>query len=121
MSLMITSQPLPFGHRLGIFILAEISAVSALSVISLLLYIAYSTLNIREGATRRWKLESAVHLFLLNQLVCDLIQAVGGLMNMKWVVDGVNEQSTLFGLRADVSTDTPRASTKDRLSNARSY
>ncbi|KAH9979246.1 hypothetical protein BGW80DRAFT_1275868, partial [Lactifluus volemus] len=107
-----TSQPLSFGHRLGVFILAEISAVSALSVIGLLLYIAYSTLSIRKGATRRWKLESAVHLFLLNQLVCDMIQAVGGLMNLKWVFDGVNEQPTLFSLRADVSTDTPRACIK---------
>jgi hypothetical protein len=35
-------------------------------------------------------------------------------MNFKWVVDGVNGQSTLFGLRADLSTDTPRACIKDR-------
>jgi len=79
---------LPFGQRIGVFILAEISAISALSVTILLGYIAYSTVIIRQGAKRRWRLESPVHLFLLNQLVCDLIQALGGLMNIKWVVDG---------------------------------
>lgn len=30
---------LPFGHRIGVFILAEISAISAASVIILLAYI----------------------------------------------------------------------------------
>jgi hypothetical protein len=92
-----TTQPLSFGNRIGLFILAEISAVSASSVIILLCYIAvrllnlvsratctnpsasqqYSTVSFRSGAKRRWRLESAVHLFLLNQLVCDLIQALG--------------------------------------------
>jgi hypothetical protein len=35
-----TDVQLPFGHRLGVFILAEISAISASSVILLLGYIA---------------------------------------------------------------------------------
>ncbi|KAH9066383.1 hypothetical protein EDB87DRAFT_714430 [Lactarius vividus] len=76
------------NERIGIFILAEISAVSACAVTILLVYIAYSAINIRSGSRRRWRIESPVHLFLLNQLVCDLIQALGGLMNMKWAFDG---------------------------------
>ncbi|KAI0257439.1 hypothetical protein BJV78DRAFT_1150341 [Lactifluus subvellereus] len=56
-----TTQQLTFGHRIGVFILAEISAVSASSVIILLSYIAVCFLN------------------LVRQ---------GGLMNLKWVVDG---------------------------------
>ncbi|KAH9004330.1 hypothetical protein EDB86DRAFT_2165276 [Lactarius hatsudake] len=79
---------LTFGNRIGVFILAEISAVSACAVTILLAYIAYSAISIRSGARRRWRIESPVHLFLLNQLVCDLIQALGGLMNMKWAFDG---------------------------------
>ncbi|KAI9445086.1 hypothetical protein H4582DRAFT_1913234 [Lactarius indigo] len=82
------SNSLTFGSRIGVFILAEISAVSACAVIILLGYIAYSAISIRSGSRRRWRIESPVHLFLLNQLVCDLIQALGGLMNMKWVFDG---------------------------------
>jgi len=83
-----SGNELPFGQRIGVFILAEISAISASSVIILLGYIAYSAVTIRRGAKRRWKLTSPVHLFLLNQLVCDLIQALGGMMNMKWMIDG---------------------------------
>jgi hypothetical protein len=90
------SKPLPFGQRIGDFILAEISAISASSVIILLGYIAvrflnpvewhtslnaaplkYSAVTVRQDARRRWRLTSPVHLFLLNQLVCDLIQALG--------------------------------------------
>ncbi|KAH9079687.1 hypothetical protein EDB83DRAFT_2671293 [Lactarius deliciosus] len=82
------STPDTFGHRIGVFILAEISAVSACAVTFLLAYIAYSAISIRSSARRRWKIESPVHLFLLNQLVFDLIQALGGLMNMKWAFDG---------------------------------
>lgn len=92
---MSTSNQLPFSHRIGDFILAEISAISASSVVILLGYIAvsflnlvewptslnaspqYSAVTIRQGAERRWRLTSPVHLFLLNQLVCDLIQALG--------------------------------------------
>jgi len=79
---------LTFGQRIGLFILAEISAISASAVVLLLGYIAYSTIIIRRGAERRWRLQSPVHLFLLNQVMCDLIQALGGLMNMKWSFDG---------------------------------
>lgn len=85
-------QPSKFGLRIGVFILAEISAVSASAVTILLAYLAYSAVSIRAGARRRWRIESPVHLFLLNQLVCDLIQAVGGLMNMKWAFEGTLHQ-----------------------------
>ena len=40
---------LPFGQRLGVFILAEISAISASSVIILLGYIAVRSLNLLES------------------------------------------------------------------------
>ncbi|KAH9064106.1 hypothetical protein EDB87DRAFT_1575009 [Lactarius vividus] len=87
-----------FGNRIGIFILAEISAVSACAVTILLAYIAYSAISIRSGARRRWRIESPVHLFLLNQLLVSdplfyeptslMGTVTGGLMNMKWAFDG---------------------------------
>ncbi|KAF8269313.1 hypothetical protein EI94DRAFT_1799338 [Lactarius quietus] len=82
-----TPDVLTFGNRIGLFILFEISAVSASAISILLAYIAYSAVSVRSGSKRRWRIESPVHLFLLNQLVCDLIQTLGGLMNMKWVID----------------------------------
>jgi hypothetical protein len=42
---------LPFGHRIGVFILAEISAISASSVIILSGYIAVSFPNLVEWPT----------------------------------------------------------------------
>jgi hypothetical protein len=88
------NSELTFGNRIGLFILVEISAVSASAVTILLAYIAYSAASIRSGSKRRWGIRSPVHLFLLNQLVCDLIQALGGLMNMKWVVDAAVKEGS---------------------------
>lgn len=52
-----------FGHRLGIFILAEISAVSASSVIILLGYIAVCFLSLAE-----WPILLTCTLFSIAQL-----------------------------------------------------
>ncbi|KAI0053374.1 hypothetical protein FA95DRAFT_1481521 [Auriscalpium vulgare] len=73
-----------FSHRLGIFILVEASVLSATAVTGLLCYIAYSTVTIRKGSVRRWRLESPIHLYFLNQLVCDLIQAIGEPFPVSW-------------------------------------
>ncbi|KAF8274285.1 hypothetical protein EI94DRAFT_1794507 [Lactarius quietus] len=81
------TNELTFANRIGLLILFEISLVSASAISILLVYIAYSTVSVRSGSQRRWKIESSVHLFLLNQLFFDLLLALGGLMNMKWVVD----------------------------------
>ncbi len=45
---------LPFGQRIGVFILAEISAVSASSVIILLGHIAVRFLNLDEWPMGPW-------------------------------------------------------------------
>jgi hypothetical protein len=54
---------LHFGHRLGVFILAEISAVSASSVIILLGYIAVRFLNLVE-----WSMSLTRVYFSIAQL-----------------------------------------------------
>jgi hypothetical protein len=46
-----SGNELPFGQRIGIFILAEISAISATSVIILLGYIAVRFLNMTSGSS----------------------------------------------------------------------
>lgn len=50
MSTVVVNQRLSFGQRLGVFILAEISALSASSVIILVGYIAVRCLNLVEWA-----------------------------------------------------------------------
>jgi hypothetical protein len=54
---------LHFGHRLGDFILAEISAISASSVIVLLGYIAVRFLDLVE-----WSMDLTCILFSIAQL-----------------------------------------------------
>lgn len=53
---------LPFGHRLGDFILAQISAVSATSVIILLGYITVRILNLVQSMSLTRVLFSIVQL-----------------------------------------------------------
>jgi len=82
------TAPLTFSERVGLIILAETSAVSASSILGLLSYIAYSAVSIKRGAPRRWRIEGPAEVYFLNQLVWDLFQATGGLMNIKWAMDG---------------------------------
>ncbi|KAH9048062.1 hypothetical protein EDB84DRAFT_1459112 [Lactarius hengduanensis] len=76
-----------FGERLGLILLAETSAVSACAVVGLLSYIAYSAVSVTRGSSIRWRLGSPAEVYFLNQLSWDLVQAVGGLMNIKWAID----------------------------------
>jgi len=80
-------SPFTFGERLGLILLAETSAVSACSIIGLLSYIAYSAVCIIPGSSRRWRIGGPAQVYFLNQLLWDLVQAIGGLMNVKWAVD----------------------------------
>ena len=85
-----------FGTRMAMSFIVAASASSALSVAGLLLYIAvcitcvstgttnanrnppqYSTIAIRRNASRKWKMETQVHYYFVNLLLCDLILAVG--------------------------------------------
>ncbi|KAI9507341.1 hypothetical protein F5148DRAFT_1309566 [Russula earlei] len=77
-----------FNQREGVLLLAHTSAVSASAIIALLSYITYSALTILPGSRRRWRIGGATEILFLNQLGADLVQATGGLMNIKWAVDG---------------------------------
>ncbi|KAH9957453.1 hypothetical protein BC827DRAFT_1225967 [Russula dissimulans] len=85
---MSTSAPFTFSQRAGLIFLAQTSALSASTIIGLLSYIAYSAVTIIRGSSRRWRIKGAAEIFFLNQLGWDLVQAAGGLMNIKWAVDG---------------------------------
>lgn len=80
---------LTFGERLGLILLAQTSAVSAFAVVGLLSYIAYSAVSVTRGSSIRWRLRYPIEVYFLNQLSWDLVQAIGGLMNIKWAMDAV--------------------------------
>ncbi|KAF9008169.1 hypothetical protein BDZ89DRAFT_549145 [Hymenopellis radicata] len=87
--------PFDFNVRLGIVFIIESASLSAVAVASLLVYIAYSAVAVRSGASRSWKVSTHVHYYFVNLLVSDLIQAIGGIMDVQWVVDARVTENTL--------------------------
>ncbi|KAJ4002428.1 hypothetical protein F5050DRAFT_17484 [Lentinula boryana] len=81
-----------FGTRLGLAFTTQSACCSALLVSGLLFYILYSAVVIKRGATRTWKVSTQVHCYFVNLLIFDLIQAIGGVIDAKWVAEaGVTE------------------------------
>ncbi|KAK0497039.1 hypothetical protein EDD18DRAFT_1352893 [Armillaria luteobubalina] len=78
------------GVRAGIIIVTVCASLSATAVFSLLAFIAYSVTTINKGATRTWRVSTHIHYYFVNLLVCDLVQAIGGVMNAKWAADAVS-------------------------------
>ncbi|KAI6153685.1 hypothetical protein BKA82DRAFT_4092828 [Pisolithus tinctorius] len=75
------------GVRVGMAIIVLASAASAFAVGGVLLYIAYSAVTIHRNASRRWTTDTHIHYYFLNLMFSDLIQAVGGLLNIKWIIE----------------------------------
>ncbi|KAH8102518.1 hypothetical protein BXZ70DRAFT_1006435 [Cristinia sonorae] len=75
----------PFSIRLGLIFITQAAGLSAIAIVCLLMYIAYSAVTWRKGATRRWSMGTHVHWYFLSLLVSDLIQAIGGLLNIEWI------------------------------------
>ncbi|KAE9408213.1 hypothetical protein BT96DRAFT_1013670 [Gymnopus androsaceus JB14] len=76
-----------FGTRLGLAFTVQSACCSALLVSFLLLYILYSTIAIKRGASRTWTVSTHVHYYFVNLLIFDLVQAIGGIMDVKWVAE----------------------------------
>ncbi|KIP12487.1 hypothetical protein PHLGIDRAFT_124026 [Phlebiopsis gigantea 11061_1 CR5-6] len=76
-----------FGIRLGLVLIMETACLSALSVTGLLVYIGYSAATIRRNAVKKWTVTTHVHWYFLSLLVSEMIQAIGGIINVKWVVE----------------------------------
>ncbi|KAG7448091.1 uncharacterized protein BT62DRAFT_891013 [Guyanagaster necrorhizus] len=83
------------GVRAGIILITVCASLSATAVFSLLAFIAYSVTTINKGATRTWRVSTHIHYYFVNLLVCDLVQAIGGVMNVKWAVDASVTEGTL--------------------------
>jgi len=95
-----TVPPFGFGVRLGIVFIVESACLSAAAVTSLLLYIAYSAIKLKRGASRTWTVSTHIHYYFVNLLVSDLIQAIGGIMSIKWIVDAGVTEGTLCTAQA---------------------
>ncbi|KIK70868.1 hypothetical protein GYMLUDRAFT_148385 [Collybiopsis luxurians FD-317 M1] len=81
-----------FGTRLGLAFTVESACCSAIMVTSVLIYILYSAVAIKRGASRKWTVSTNVHCYFINLMIFDLIQAIGGIMDVKWVaIGGVSE------------------------------
>ncbi|KAJ7585768.1 hypothetical protein C8J56DRAFT_862245 [Mycena floridula] len=91
----ISSQPgytFNFSERLGLVFIAEAACLSAVCVAGLLVYIAYSFAVVKRGASRNWTLSTHFHYYFINLLFSDLIQAIGGILDIRWIIDsGVTE------------------------------
>ncbi|KAI0262963.1 hypothetical protein BC834DRAFT_889872 [Gloeopeniophorella convolvens] len=81
------APPFTFGERVGLVLLAQTAGASACAIAVLLSYIAYSAVCVTRHARRRWRIEGPAEVLFLNQLFWDLLQAVGGLMNIRWAAD----------------------------------
>ncbi|KAI6122509.1 hypothetical protein EDD16DRAFT_1705084 [Pisolithus croceorrhizus] len=84
------SGPSDFELRVGMVFVVIASSVSALAVGGVLLYIAYSAVTIQRNASRRWSTDTHIHYYFLNLMVSELIQTVGGLLTIRWIVKDVS-------------------------------
>ncbi|KAF8523127.1 hypothetical protein BU17DRAFT_86279 [Hysterangium stoloniferum] len=79
------------GTRLGITLVAEAACLSFLSVICLLSYVGFKAFRNRHSSARLF-IRSHLDLYFLGLLFFDLIQALGGVMDIRWVaMTGVSE------------------------------
>ncbi|ETW87365.1 hypothetical protein HETIRDRAFT_431723 [Heterobasidion irregulare TC 32-1] len=85
-----TSPPLSVEERFGLLFIVEASSLSASAVLVLLSYLVYSASTIRKGAHQRWRIESPLHYYFLNLMLCDLIQSAGGMLSIRWIVEAVS-------------------------------
>jgi len=82
------SSPFSFGQRLGLIFIAQAAICSFLSVSGLLLYVFFNAIrNLVSPPQRPWRfLGGHVDVYFLNLLLFDLVQAVGGIMDIRWAV-----------------------------------
>ncbi|KAF5374837.1 hypothetical protein D9758_000391 [Tetrapyrgos nigripes] len=92
------AEPFDFGVRLGLVLIGEAACVSALTVGLLLLYILYSSVTLKGfhvNTTCSWRVSTQIHYYFINLLVSDLIQAVGGIIDIKWALEATVQEGVL--------------------------
>ncbi|CAL1695298.1 unnamed protein product [Somion occarium] len=83
----VPTTPFDFSIRLGLVFIVEAATLSAIAVLGLLSYIGYSVIRTGRGGTRHWSTATHVHWYFLSLMVSDLVQAVGGIINIQWISD----------------------------------
>ncbi|KAK0220350.1 hypothetical protein IW262DRAFT_1461614 [Armillaria fumosa] len=91
-----------FGERLGIFLIVEAASISALSVAALLIYVAFGLfkrVQVRRVLRKHsmdvdhWDASNSV--YFISLMCAELIQALGGLLNIQWIIDAEAIEGTL--------------------------
>ncbi|KAF8585577.1 hypothetical protein K439DRAFT_1040933 [Ramaria rubella] len=82
-----TNTTFTCDERIGISFVAQSACLSFAAVVSLLGYVAFNAFYNR-ATWRRHYLRSHLDLYLIGLLLSDLIQAVGGIMDIKWISHG---------------------------------
>ncbi|PBK78549.1 hypothetical protein ARMSODRAFT_1011114 [Armillaria solidipes] len=82
-----SSSPFDFGTRLGLVFVVEVASLSATAVVSLLAFICYSAVKVHPRGNSSWTVSTHIHYYFVNLLACDLIQAIGGIMDIRWIAE----------------------------------
>ncbi|KAL0951350.1 hypothetical protein HGRIS_008054 [Hohenbuehelia grisea] len=75
----------PSGTRSGLVLIVLSASLSTVAVLCLLSYIAYSAVKLTPGSSRTWTVSTNVHYYFVNLLISDLVQAIGGVMTVRWM------------------------------------
>jgi len=78
-------MPYTSNEANGVLVLVVTSCISLTAVFFLLVVISLSAFNTRKSTDQNLFVRTHVAAYLISLLVCDLMQAVGSIMNMKWV------------------------------------
>ncbi|KZS91207.1 hypothetical protein SISNIDRAFT_551043 [Sistotremastrum niveocremeum HHB9708] len=81
-----SSGTFTFGTRLGLVFVVETASLSAVLVTSLLSYFAWQSIK-SARRLRKWQWPSHIHIYFISLLCSDLIQAIGGIMDIMWIRD----------------------------------
>ncbi|KAF4564748.1 hypothetical protein EYR40_010920 [Pleurotus pulmonarius] len=101
-----------FGERLGLFLIVEVASLSAIATGALLLYILYGLFTRRQDSragghgptggpsTDTESIDNEPQdvsgsTYFRNLMVAELIQAIGGLLNIQWIIDASVADGTL--------------------------
>lgn len=96
-------RPFTFGERIGVVFMVQSAGLSALTVLALLFQVMVRFIKRRRKASTTIRRQSVIgepapasdatdSSLFLNLMVAELIQAIGGLLNIKWAMDaGVTE------------------------------
>ncbi|KZT22597.1 hypothetical protein NEOLEDRAFT_1119441 [Neolentinus lepideus HHB14362 ss-1] len=82
---------LTFGDRIGLLLSAEAGLISGLTVVlAFALILRNFTVHLRSSSSQAWHLiREAVDIYVLLLFFFELLQALGGIVNIKWVHTGI--------------------------------